>query len=134
VTQAPSREPDRKARQAEPRSSAPHGALPGVPSGNAAEGSVSDEAKASGEIWSRPLPALMTELGATAAGLSGAEAEARLLRYGPNQPVRQGRRPLLLRFLQRFLNPLVLILLFASALSATTGNMASSRSSWSSSC
>ena len=45
--------------------------------------------------------------------------------YGLNQPLPHRRRPLWLQFLARFLNPLVLILLFASALSAATGNVTS---------
>jgi Cation transport ATPase len=58
-----------------------------------------------------------------AAGLSRAEVEILRRRYGPNQPVTHRRRPLWLQFLARVLNPLVLILLFASGLSAATGNL-----------
>jgi Mg2+-importing ATPase len=56
-----------------------------------------------------------------ASGLTGAEATARLRRYGPNRlrPVRQ--RAILLQFLAHFLNPLVLVLLAASGISALTG-------------
>ena len=51
--------------------------------------------------------------------------DARRRQYGLNQPLAHRRRPLWLEFLTRFLNPLVLILLFASALSAATGNVTS---------
>ena len=51
--------------------------------------------------------------------------EARRRKYGLNQPLAHRRRPLWLEFLARFLNPLVLILLFASGLSAATGNVTS---------
>jgi Mg2+-importing ATPase len=56
------------------------------------------------------------------AGLSSAEAAARLGRYGPNQ-IRPGRqRAIALQFLAHFRNPLVLVLLAASSLSALTGD------------
>lgn len=77
------------------------------------------------EIWNRPISAILESLGATVAGLSRAEVEARRRKYGLNQPLAHRRRPLWLEFLARFLNPLVLILLFASGLSAATGNVTS---------
>jgi Mg2+-importing ATPase len=77
------------------------------------------------EIWDRPVSAVLESLGATVSGLSRAEVDARRRQYGLNQPRAHRRRPLWLQFLTRFLNPLVLILLFASALSAATGNVAS---------
>jgi len=57
-----------------------------------------------------------------ASGLTSAEAMARLRRYGPNRlkPVRQ--RAILLQFLAYFRNPLVLVLLVASGISALTGD------------
>jgi Mg2+-importing ATPase len=77
------------------------------------------------EIWNRPISAILESLGATVAGLSRAEVDARRRKYGLNQPLAHRRRPLWLEFLARFLNPLVLILLFASGLSAATGNVTS---------
>src|SRR5690606_18392565 len=56
-----------------------------------------------------------------ATGLSEAEAAARLLAYGPNVLAAGRRRTLAIQFLSRFKNPLVLILLAASALEAVTG-------------
>ena len=55
-------------------------------------------------------------------GLSSAQAALNLVRYGPNrlQPARQ--RAVLLQFLGHLRNPLVLVLLAASALSALTGD------------
>ncbi len=55
-------------------------------------------------------------------GLSSAEAAARINQYGPNQlkPARQ--RAILLQFLAHFRNPLVLVLLAASGISALTGD------------
>ncbi|MEK0084763.1 magnesium-translocating P-type ATPase [Benzoatithermus flavus] len=72
-------------------------------------------------FWNRPLAALMEGLGATSRGLTSAEAEARLERFGPNDALSRPARSLWLRFLARFGNPLILILLFASALSAASG-------------
>lgn len=57
-------------------------------------------------------------------GLSGAEAKARQVEFGPNV-FRQHREASLLRqYLSRFRNPLVVILLAASAVSAFTGAVA----------
>ena len=71
--------------------------------------------------WLEPLPAGTAELAAVTAGLSGAEAGARLVRFGPNLFRGKQDKSLLLQFLARFKNPLVLILLVASAVSAFTG-------------
>ncbi|WP_454018113.1 magnesium-translocating P-type ATPase [Azospirillum sp. Marseille-Q6669] len=77
------------------------------------------------EIWNRPISAVLESLETTVAGLSRTEVEGRRRQYGLNQPMAHRRRPLWLQFLTRFLNPLVLILLFASGLSAATGNVTS---------
>ena len=55
-------------------------------------------------------------------GLSSTEAAVRMQQYGPNQlkPTRQ--RAILLQFLAHFRNPLVLVLLAASGISALTGD------------
>lgn len=76
-------------------------------------------------IWTASVGSILGELGATESGLTGSEATRRLLQFGPNSTLRQGRRPLALQILDRLANPLVLILLFASALSAWTGELAS---------
>jgi P-type Mg2+ transporter len=56
-----------------------------------------------------------------AAGLSSAEAEKRLAQYGPNEPTPARRGALALELLVLFLNPLVIILLLASTVSAILG-------------
>jgi Mg2+-importing ATPase len=68
--------------------------------------------------WSLPLATLLAELQATPAGLSAAEAQRRLERYGPNS-LRE-HRPLTLgsALLSQLANPLSLILLFAAVVSA----------------
>jgi Mg2+-importing ATPase len=54
-------------------------------------------------------------------GLTGEEAERRLSQYGPNDPTPVRRGALAYQLLTLFLNPLVIILLFASAASAIFG-------------
>jgi Mg2+-importing ATPase len=56
-----------------------------------------------------------------ATGLSQAEAAARLARFGPNRFVERRRTPPWQEFLSHFRNPLVLILLGASGVSALSG-------------
>ena len=75
------------------------------------------------DLWTAPLDRWLRELAASPAGLSGKEAAQRLERYGPNDAMARRQRPLLLQFLARFGNPLVLILLVASAVSAFTGDV-----------
>ena len=75
--------------------------------------------------WLRPLASLLEELGAPATGLTSAEARVRLKRYGRNELRDRPEHSLLFQFLRRFRNPLVLILLAASIISALTGEVAS---------
>ncbi len=74
------------------------------------------------QFWQRPLAALQADLRATTSGLSSAEAASRLARCGPNVLRPPARRALLVEFLLRFRNPLVIVLLAASAVSALTGD------------
>ena len=67
--------------------------------------------------WLDPAPA-------DGAGLSGAQASEALARCGPNRFDERPARSLALQFLLRFRNPLVLILLAASAISAFSGDVA----------
>ena len=77
------------------------------------------------DLWALPGAELLARLETSATGLSGATAAARLLQYGPNDAAEDERQPLLVQFLARFRNPLILILLAASALSAVTGDIPS---------
>jgi len=54
-------------------------------------------------------------------GLSGVEAARRLAAYGPNEPVPVRRLSALVQLLQLFANPLVIILLVASAIAGSLG-------------
>jgi len=73
--------------------------------------------------WLEPLSAGAAGLATLATGLSGAEAKARLARFGPNLFRERQEKSLLRQFLTRFKNPLVVILLVASAVSAFTGEV-----------
>ncbi len=77
------------------------------------------------EIWKGPLDRILARLAATAAGLDATEVRSRMKRFGPNDAAVVERSPLWLQFLSRFRNPLVIILLVASGLSALTGDVSS---------
>ena len=73
--------------------------------------------------WLEPPSGGAAERATEAAGLSDAEAKTRLARFGPNLFRERQDRSLLLQYLARFKNPLVIILLVASAVSAFTGEV-----------
>jgi Mg2+-importing ATPase len=75
-----------------------------------------------GPWWLEPLPPGTAEHPAEA-GLSSAEAAARLVQCGPNLFRQRRGRSLLRQYLIRFRNPLVIILLAASAASAVVGEL-----------
>ena len=58
----------------------------------------------------------------TPGGLTQSEAASRLAQYGPNVLRKAQQRAVLLQFLAQFNNPLVIILLVASAITALTGD------------
>ncbi|MCX7166155.1 MAG: magnesium-translocating P-type ATPase [Rhodocyclales bacterium] len=73
--------------------------------------------------WLEPLSADAEEGVVGGKGLSGVEAKARLARFGPNRFRERQEKSLLFQYLTRFKNPLVIILLVASAVSAFTGEV-----------
>jgi len=75
-------------------------------------------------FWNLPSTVIQSRLGATAQGLSQKEASKRLLAFGPNTLRVQAEQHLILQYLGHFKNPLVMILLAASAASALTGEIA----------
>ena len=77
------------------------------------------------KFWQVGLADLERQLEAGRDGLSSAEAAARQLQYGANALEERRRVSLPLRFLSRFRNPLVLILLAAAAISALTSDLSS---------
>ena len=69
-------------------------------------------------FWSLSPEAALAEQQSAAAGLSGAEAVARLARYGDRR-LRPKRRSTLRILASQVLNPLVLLLLAAGAISSS---------------
>jgi len=77
------------------------------------------------DVWRASLDRLLAQLATKTSGLSAAEARSRLAKYGTNDASTVKRSPLWLQFLARFRNPLVIILVVASGLSAATGDVPS---------
>ena len=76
-------------------------------------------------FWKKSAAVLLRELATTARGLTSQEAAQRLARYGGNDATAPKRAPAWLRLVKLIGNPLVIILLVASGLSALTGDVAS---------
>ena len=74
-------------------------------------------------FWNLSTEVLQSQLQADQAGLSQREARARIARFGPNTLRDHGERPLVIQYLSHFKNPLVMVLLAASAVSALTGEI-----------
>ena len=81
--------------------------------------------KTDSPFWQLPVMTLLAQLSTGPDGLSSTEAALRLTRFGPNLIHGERKRALILQFLATFKNPLVIILLVASALSAFTGDATS---------
>ena len=73
-------------------------------------------------FWDRPLRDLLELLQATPAGLTSDEATRRVRLYGPNSFVRESRFAGLIGFLRFLANPLVIVLLVASAITLAIGD------------
>lgn len=81
--------------------------------------------QADSAFWQLPVAALLEQVATSPDGLSSAVAASRLAQFGPNLIHGERKRALILQFLTKFRNPLVIILLTASALSAFTGDTVS---------
>jgi P-type Mg2+ transporter len=92
--------------------------------GEAGASGFANSEQGSDDIWKGPADRLLDQLATTQVGLTTSEAQSRLATCGPNDATTDKRSPLWLQFLTRFRNPLVIILLVASGLSAATGDMA----------
>jgi len=77
------------------------------------------------KFWQFSLADLERQLCTSRDGLSSAEAVARRARYCPNALEERRRLSLPLKFLGRFHNPLVMILLVAGVVAVLTGDLAS---------
>ncbi|MCC6361899.1 MAG: magnesium-translocating P-type ATPase [Bryobacterales bacterium] len=83
---------------------------------------MQNHSKRFGHFWEIPRTELLRTLGATPGGLDSEEAERRLREYGPNSMVAESRFAAWRAFGRLFGNPLVVILLAASALSLAVGD------------
>lgn len=77
------------------------------------------------ELAQLPFPDFVQSLQSADTGLSSAAAAATLKTVGPNEIETGKRKSLLIAFIERFSNPLVLILVFAAVVSAFTGDVPS---------
>jgi len=78
---------------------------------------MTEEAKPT-QYWSQPLDSLLAALRSTPDGLSAAEARQRLAQFGPNTLKARKKATALGLFLNQFKSPIILILLFATIVSA----------------
>jgi len=74
----------------------------------------------------KPASAVLTELSATADGLTQVEAEARIAVHGPNRLPQPPRRSALVRFLLQFHNILIYVLLGSAAITTALGHLVDS--------
>ena len=77
------------------------------------------------EMWNVRLPELRDSVVDSKEGLTAAQARARLRRFGANTFRDQQSHSRAVEFLRRFRNPLIIILIAASALAGLTGEIAS---------
>jgi Mg2+-importing ATPase len=77
-----------------------------------------DDSISASEYWSRSIESLLAELQTSSGGLSADEASSRLSQYGPNALEARETASAFRLFLMQFKNPIVLILLFATGVSA----------------
>ena len=76
-------------------------------------------------VWQKNRMELFRDLQGSEDGLTGAEAERRLEKYGPNE-LQSGKRKSVGRiFLEQFADFLVIILILAAAVSAALGDVES---------
>src|SRR5512138_1772697 len=83
---------------------------------------MNQENETSSPQWSMPPQILYKHLNSSPHGLSSAEAQARLSRFGRNELVSREKVTPILLFLNQFKNPLVLILVIAAIISIVTGS------------
>lgn len=81
-----------------------------------------DTRQPTGSFWLESPDDLLRELGTSSDGLSSAEADVRLRRFGPNVAVGTVRQHLLRKLAKRVGEPLVLVLLIAAIVSGATGD------------
>ncbi len=104
---------------------APNGTLPGPAGERSPKGAPDQAGPEISDLAAVPLAELFKRLHSTETGLKASDAAAILETVGPNQIGAAKQKSLLADFIGRFSNPLVLILLFAAAVSAFTGDVPS---------
>ena len=109
----------------QPPSVAPDADAPQPAGQRAAKRAAEQAAPEISELAFVPLSELMQRLHSADTGLGAAEAATLLDTVGPNRIDTAKQKRLVVAFLQRLGNPLVLILLFAAVVSALTGDVAS---------
>ncbi len=72
------------------------------------------------QYWNRPVQELLAALGSTSDGLGSAQANLRLAQVDPNLLQAKQKATALRLFLNQFKSPIVLILIFATGVSAVT--------------
>jgi Mg2+-importing ATPase len=83
-----------------------------------------DNASPSPAYWSQPIEEALADLHSQPTGLTSAEAAQRLAAAGPNRLESKASVPPWMLFLNQFKSPIVLILLFATAISAVVSDWA----------
>jgi Mg2+-importing ATPase len=81
---------------------------------------MTDDSSQPGQYWSQPVANLLATLHSAATGLSTVKARQRLETYGPNLVQAREKATALRLFLNQFKSPIVLILIFATGVSAVT--------------
>ena len=77
------------------------------------------------QVWEKSRMELFRELGCQESGLTQADAESRLAKYGANELHAGKQKNVLQIFLGQFADFLVLILIFAAVISACMGDVES---------
>ncbi|MBO3754421.1 MAG: magnesium-translocating P-type ATPase [Candidatus Brockarchaeota archaeon] len=78
------------------------------------------------ELLALSINQLLVRLNTSSSGLSSKEADRRLKIYGYNELAKRKKRAIIVRFLLRFRNPLVIILLVAGLISGFSGEIVDS--------
>ena len=76
------------------------------------------------KIYTQSVTDVLKTLGVDAQGLTTAQAQERLAKYGPNKLKEAPKPTLLQRFLAQLKDPMLIILMIAAAVSALTGMLA----------
>ena len=109
----------------QPLSVTPDAAAPQPLGARSMKGTAQHTAPGTLDLAVLPLSDLLQFLHSTGTGLSASDAAAILKAVGPNRIESAKPKGLLTALMERFSNPLVLILLFAAAVSAFTGDIPS---------